>query len=307
MTGKQVHSLPWMVAVVAIIIPPLGMMIVCSPFSALGYSLFAGASWLSAYVMQADGVWPHARLFFPPVIIVHLIAAMHAYHRARYLGITSLRSVDHRCIVWTFFLTTVVVVIYQPLRMHFMSFNIASASMAPALLHGDKVIARKLSSTTKTVEALQRGDIIIFRHPENNEYQVKRIIALPGDTIRYSQQKLELNGRAVSQQLIQANWQPEDGLRWLQLPLYEETLPDPDHRHRILIQDDLFGPQGEVRVPGDSVFVMGDNRNMSIDSRDFGVIPSANIVAQPVFIGFSSLGVPKWLVRWHRIGFLDSS
>ncbi|WP_455365145.1 signal peptidase I [Kaarinaea lacus] len=303
MQEKPVHSLPGMAAAVALIIPPLGMMVVCRPFSALGYGLFTLASWLSAYVMQVDAAWPHARIFFPPVIVVHVVAAFHAYRVAQRTPLTAFQDINRRCLIGGILLVVLALLIYLPTRSNFTVFNIASASMAPALLQGDKVIAKKLSTTAANIDELKRADIIIFRHPEKNEYQVKRIIGLPGDRLRFSRQKLTLNDKPVSRQLIMSRWQPEDGLRWLQLPLYEERLAG--HRYRILIQDDLFGPQGEVQVPANNVFVMGDNRNMSIDSRNFGAIPATHIVAKPMFIGFSSLSVSRWLVRWRRIGFLD--
>ena len=300
MPTKLFHSLPWMAAVVALIMPPAGMLMISSPFGALGYGLFTVASWNSAYVMQVDNIWPYARVFFPAVVAVHIIAAIHCYQvvvRAQKSSLPLFRKIY---LTSSGLLIVFVALSYFIFKLYFQCFNIASASMAPNLLHGDKVLAKKLSNPSTPLAQLTRGDVIIFKHPDKNEFQVKRIIGLPGDSITYSQQKLAVNGIPVYRRLISPSWDSNDGLRWMRAPLYDESIAGTTQR--VLIQDEHFGHKGKKLVPPNSVFVMGDNRNMSIDSRNFGVINSENIVAKPLFIWFSSMSMPQWTVRWNRIG-----
>ena len=305
MKDKAFHPLPWMATLVALIMPPIGMLMVRSPFGALGYGLLTLASWNSAYVMQVDNIWPYARVFFPAVVAIHLIAAIHCYRIANRTLSTSKVLFEKSYLVASVSLTVFIIFLFVQFKLYFQPYNIASASMAPTLLHGDKVLAKRLTNSLDPIVQLARGDVIIFKHPEKNEFQVKRIIGLPGDTITYSQQKLAINSVPVYRRLITRRWNSKDNMRWLQLPLYEESIAGATQQ--VLIQDELFGPKGNVQVPANAVFVMGDNRNMSIDSRNFGVINSENIVAKPVYIWFSSLSVPRWSLRLSRIGPISNS
>ena len=133
----------------------------------------------------------------------------------------------------------------------FASYYVPSPSMVGTLYPGDKFIAEKFS--TKVLNrAPQRGEIIIFHHPEKqNETWVKRVIGLPGDLVEIQKGKVWING-----------------------DLFEESYVD------VAMLND-FGP---VSVPPDNFFVLGDNRNNSDDSRYWGYLPRKYIEGSPVFI-----------------------
>ena len=111
-------------------------------------------------------------------------------------------------------------------------------SMYPTLLHGERMFVEKVSYL---INPPRRGDIIICRYPYYRENCVKRVIGLPGETISVSEGVVYVNGRALDES---AYWQDE---------IWQEVAP--------------------VTVPEKSVFVMGDNRNFSTDSRDATVGP----------------------------------
>jgi len=132
----------------------------------------------------------------------------------------------------------------------FEPFYIPSGSMEPTLLTGDRIIVSKLSHRIGTPG---RGDIIVFKYPRDpDRVFVKRVIGLPGETVALRESKLYINGRHI----------PE--------PYLPEGLRFPD-----------FGP---VRVPAGHLFMLGDNRNSSDDSRVWGFLDERLIIGKAVAI-----------------------
>ena len=130
------------------------------------------------------------------------------------------------------------------------TFFIPSGSMHPTLLEGDRVVVNKLSYRLHDVS---RGDVVVFRRPPrlhiNDEDLIKRVIGLPGDTITAHDRKVFVNGRALEEPYVPADCHgTDDFLR--------------------------------VTVPSDRVFVMGDNRCDSTDSRVFGPISEHLLVGR---------------------------
>lgn len=130
------------------------------------------------------------------------------------------------------------------------TFFIPSGSMHPTLLEGDRVIVNKLSYHLHDVH---RGDVVVFRRPPNlhidDDDLIKRVIGLPGDTVAAHGRLVYVNGRALHEPYV--------------LPHCRGT-------------DDFL----QVTVPSDRVFVMGDNRCDSTDSRVFGPIPENLLVGR---------------------------
>jgi signal peptidase I len=136
--------------------------------------------------------------------------------------------------------------------------KIEGSSMLPSLHQNDRVIVSKVSYRSKEI---QRGDILVFDYPNNPEEEyIKRVIAISGDTISIRDGKLILNG---------------------------EVLLEP------YIENYILGKFEEITVPENTVFVLGDNRNHSSDSRFWGPLPIDYVVGKAVFVywPFSEIGV----------------
>lgn len=122
--------------------------------------------------------------------------------------------------------------------------------MEPGLEDQERIFINKLVYHWESVE---RGDIVVFRYPRDPRKSfIKRVIALPGDTIRISYGHVYVNGKTVDEPYV-----PED---FLDIRSYPETV-----------------------VPANTYFVLGDHRSMSNDSREFGPVPRSHIYGKAVF------------------------
>jgi signal peptidase I len=170
------------------------------------------------------------------------------------------------------------------------SFKIPSGSMEDTLVIGDCLLVNKFIYGIKVpfsdlrlprLRDPQRGDVVVFRYPEDRSKDfIKRLIGVPGDEIQVRDKQVFVNGT-----------------------LYQnphEVHKDPKIQPREATVRDNFGP---VRVPADSFFMMGDNRDNSYDSRFWGFVPKVDVVGLAV-IKYWSWDQSRWLPRWERIGKL---
>jgi len=170
------------------------------------------------------------------------------------------------------------------------SFRIPSASMEPGLLPGDILFADMRYNCPGCATALRRGDVAIFVYPNNRtEYYIKRIIGLPGDEIKISGETVWVNGKALTvnaetgttgQSLVT---EESDGRIWRVRWDGPQPLPD-------------IG----LTVPPGQAFMLGDNRSVSKDSRDFSTVPLQDIVGKARQIWFSASKSDG--LRWRRLG-----
>jgi signal peptidase I len=217
-------------------------------------------------------------------------------------------------------------------------FYIPSESMMPILWKGDRLVVSKYPYGWSWVSPSfhvfprvsgrlfgrmpERGDIVILTPPGETSDYIKRVIGLPGDTVKMVDGQLFLNGAAVKRERrpdtmipidpnipCSANFtQPgPDGKSYCRLPVFRETLPSGRSYDTIDTgpsPEDNYGP---TVVPADHVFLMGDNRDNSADSRvDLiehglgGPVPWENIGGRAEFITFSYDGSSKWLnpITW---------
>lgn len=158
------------------------------------------------------------------------------------------------------------------------AFKIPAVSMAPTLLVGDHVLIDK--SVSWDDKALQRGEIIVFKFPEDEaKLFIKRVIGLPGDMIEIRNKTIYVNGAAMDDSA------------------YTQRI-DPGILDGTINPRDNFGP---VTVPDDAYFVLGDNRDQSLDSRFWGYVRREKVQGRMGFI-YWSWDETNSSVRWHRIG-----
>ena len=181
-------------------------------------------------------------------------------------------------------------------------YQIPSGSMIPGLQVGDFILVNKHSYGLK-VNRIGRpfalasdpeyGDVVVFIPPHVNVPYIKRLIGKPGDTIRYVNKKLYINGSPIDQELISLNGTET---------LLQETFLD--FKRTIRLQGGSASYPEEFSVPADQYFVMGDNRDNSSDSRYWGFVPREN------FMGTGELIWMTWecwtcLPTFSRTGFID--
>ena len=187
-------------------------------------------------------------------------------------------------------LRTVVVALFL-LTFLLQPYLIPSESMEHTLLVGDFLLVNKqvyaapdwMSRWLLPYREVSRGDIVVFHHPQP-PFLVKRVVGLPGDRLRIEDGRVMVNG--LSQDEPYASFEPAASNPFRDdFPARVYTDPEVDpvwwHQMQSLIQD------GELVVPRDEYFVLGDNRNHSKDSRFWGFVPRSQIVARPLVIYFS--------------------
>ncbi|MCU9614809.1 signal peptidase I [Caldibacillus lycopersici] len=129
-------------------------------------------------------------------------------------------------------------------------------SMEPTFHNLDRVLISKISD-------IQRFDIIVFHAPDSNDYYIKRVIGLPGDTIEMKNDVLYVNGKATKESYLENSKKNTFGNFTKDFSLQEVT--------------------GQATVPKGSLFVLGDNRLRSNDSRIFGYVPVGDVVGEVNF------------------------
>ena len=168
-------------------------------------------------------------------------------------------------------------------------FAIPSASMAPSLLPGDFVFA-DMHYNCPHCSAVQRGDVAIFTYPNDRTlYYVKRVVALPGDRVQILNHQLVINGQGLTQL---GNELGQGGAAATVEAWGSKTW-------QVQGQQALQDSAAEQTVPPGHVFLLGDNRAASTDSRQFGAVPLADVVGRVRQIWFSR---GDGSVRWQRIG-----
>jgi signal peptidase I len=215
----------------------------------------------------------------------------------------------------------VIVVVFILRSFLFEPFKIPSGSMIPTLHIGDLILVNKFHygvrlpvANTKLTEGapVQRGDVMVFRYPPKPSVDyIKRVVGLPGDEVAYLNKSLTINGKPVLTE-VSPDFFDESTMRYHKQR--RETLGAKPHQ---TLQDDdrpAFVPGADpfpgrencnytvegvtCKVPAGHYFMMGDNRDNSLDSRYFGFVPDANIVGKAFFVwmNFGNLG---------RIGAFD--
>jgi len=222
---------------------------------------------------------------------------------------------------WTAGLFPVIVTVFLLRSFLFEPFKIPSGSMIPTLHIGDLILVNKFHygirlpvANTKITAGtpVQRGDVMVFRYPPKPSVDyIKRVVGIPGDEVAYLNKKLTVNGQPVASEAL-PDYFDESTMRYFR----HEREQLPGKTHQIIIDnerpafipgaDDFAGREhcrysveGVVcKVPEGHYFMMGDNRDNSLDSRYWGFVPDKNIVGKAFFV-WMNFG------NFKRIGSFD--
>ena len=206
----------------------------------------------------------------------------------------------------------------------FQPFNIPSGAMQPTLLVGDHLFASKyaygysqyslpfsLAPFTGRMFASdpERGDVVVFRSPKDDSVDyIKRIVGLPGDRIQMINGELHINDKVVARERIE-NFVIVENDRTIRVKRWRETLPNGVSYETLDLIDNAYYDNTQVyQVPSGHVFVMGDNRDNSTDSRALsalGYVPIDNLVGRAAMIYLSvDKNSGKAVIRSERIGMM---
>ncbi len=212
------------------------------------------------------------------------------------------------------------------------AFKIPSGSMIPTLMIGDHIFVNKfvyglrIPFTKKkvvTFRSPERGEAIVFIYPidESKDF-IKRVVGLPGDRITIHGDDLQVNGTPVARQPLQVD--PNAGSHPTLLKIIPEAVADEvgarsistfpgwqeysyyvekvgNQNHLVQFDDTPSFAEEEFEVPAGHLFVMGDNRDNSSDSRDWGFVPLENVKGRAMFV-WLSIDYDRKTLRWNRFG-----
>ena len=232
---------------------------------------------------------------------------------------------------WTAGLFPVILVVFVLRSFLFEPFKIPSGSMIPTLWVGDLILVNKvhygvrlpvINTQVTAGEPVRRGDVMVFRYPPKPSLDyIKRVVGVPGDEVAYLNKQLSINGKVVAKANL-PDFFEQDSLSYIKQ--FQETFPvgastsemtntkavrllnNAERPAFIAGTEDFpfknqcsYSVEGVVcKVPPGHFFMMGDNRDNSLDSRYWGFVPEANIVGKAIMVwmNFSSL---------KRIGAVD--
>jgi signal peptidase I len=189
------------------------------------------------------------------------------------------------------------------------AFVVPTSSMERTVLTGDHMIVDKLSYAPPGLitrhllpyTPIHRGDIIVFRWPPDpTQNYIKRVIGMPGDHVRVVNKEVYVNGKKLTEPYIQhidSRVEP-----------YRDNFPSEpfgpvDQRGLAMLQNNVVN--GDLVVPPDRYFAMGDNRDNSLDSRYWGFVPRDNIIGKPFAIFWSYEAPTEDLVSYNMRHFID--
>jgi len=188
-------------------------------------------------------------------------------------------------------LTTVVIAVFV-ITFVVQAFQIPSESMENTLLVGDYLLVDKFRyggggiwDHVMPYREVHRGDIVVFHYPVNpHQHFVKRVIGVPGDRVRLINKRVYINGSPQQESYVRYTSQFHDMFRD-EFPRL--NLPVPGLEGAWWLQMKKLVEDGQLIVPQGYYFVLGDNRDESLDSRYWGFVPRENIIGRPLVIYWS--------------------
>ena len=279
---------PWVAVFLSLVMPGLGQ-IYCGDIKSgiaimLVIAIFS-SGWVIGMMHESTPPLAFLSMMWGIILLATLFAAIDSYRRARRTRYDyKLKDYNHwgiyLALIWIAGAGTLGYTAFVKAKL-FEAFYVPAGSMAPTIMPGDRLTASKIAYRKARPK---RGDIVLFKNPaDRTTNYIKRIVALGGDTLEVRNGELLINGRALKREWVE-NKTLTIGKEQVQGDIFVET--NADARYRIFISKEAadassgrkdFGP---VTVPTYHCFVMGDNRNRSIDSRSFAALSLGAIRAK---------------------------
>jgi len=300
---------PLLALVASLIMPGLGQVYNGQPTKGLLLFLaLAAATPVSAWLALHGSkhiMWLIILVFLIVALALYIYSMVDAFRTAKRLG----SSYNLKPFNQSYIYIIVIIIGYYAIffggllpytRKHLIeSFYIPSQSMLPTLLQGDVLFADKRVNCLGCKDQVKHGDLAIFVYPNNRtKLYIKRIVGLPGDSIEIKGSQIKVN--TVPLRTVEVTQFGHNELDQL-LQTHDAWREKSDQAVYDVIWQKGANPEDDsFTVPNGKVFVMGDNRNASQDSRRFGMVPLADIIGLAKQVWFSRSKQSG--IRWWRIG-----
>jgi len=276
-----------------------------------GILFFAASLVLPFLLFQLSVVGPDQTvivllaLFFTADLGLFIWAALDAWKQAKRLGKNYRLKIYNKLLVYILLVVGLNLLVFALIagwrKLEFLAvpYRQVTGSMAPTILAGDLVLADKRIDHSSENLGLRRGELVVFKLPSDKSLRVvKRVIGLPGDAIELRGMELYVNGKKWTAREApppEGREAESDGKKII--AFYEQG---DSGVYRIFYFEGTARTDFRISVPEGCCFVLGDNRDISADSRHWGGIALSDIVARPRIVYFSL--DPEGGVRWGRIG-----
>ena len=291
---------PWIAAVLSLLCTGLGHLYCGNGLKGLVLFLvsllFMPAVVVAALLVPSTSILWGIMLWALAVCGIYLYAIIDAFRVARRLDPPySKHEYNHPVVYGLFLLVGLTYPIGSAwfLRENVLeAFFIPASSMTPGVLNGDRVLVNKLAAR-QTLP--RRGETVVFRAPQQrNMRYIKRVIGLPGDTVAVRGDETYVNGKKLERDPV-----PASTLSAIQRQVTGRVFTETNagYRYSVMLDEQSSAQPDfpEMTVPEDMLFVLGDNRHRSRDSRSFGCVPIGDLIGPLQYV--------YWPVEtWRRFG-----
>ena len=276
---------PWLAALLSLITPGLGQLYCRRPKRAAAWYLVGAGGGFTVYYLLSQGLlvptlavqWA----FYVTVAAFFVAMLADAWLLAKRMGAVTLAWYNRWYVYLLIPLSLNLAGLALPPKPTFEHFSMPSASMNPTLVVGDMFT---VATSVYKNSPPQPGDVVVVRKEEGGRSFVKRVVAVAGDRVQMKDGRLYINGTMAQRELLGDYNDPGNGTGAAVLKLYRETLPNGrSYQIAELSDKEFFDNTPEFLVPPDHIFVLGDNRDSSMDSRapgEFGFIALTNVTGR---------------------------